>query len=749
METFAPLPFRRLTKLYSDTKQSCDVVAEQEKQQETPELVSLNRKFRIQKDRLIAWGIEWSDTAAIQGSIDESVAQAGLTETVTSVLGTIKDVLNEAERIQANDDSLHPSTKASEKTPALAGSDRTRSATDRTRYEDLLKDLTSSIDILYDLSRCRRAFHGGTFQSTGPEKSSESLKKAPMFAAGESNASELTLINPSTSSTLVEGNSPEASFMTGKLDLSDLVLPEEEPPPYFIGEVSKDTVGAPPLIGHLARAQTSTNPWRSASSKTQHVPVLVEYAYFDSAYRDTGVPPPMERLESFLHILSRRNASPPPPRNGLLNCLGYFEDPVQPRFGIVYELPSTVYNGPQDFRKKSDELRPASLLTILQAGSRSVNTPNPAPAASVPPLEDRFRMAYRIASEFSRIHSEGFLHKEVNSSKIMLFRNQTPALGKSRPSGFDLRSPYLASFDLFSEYNVDTSPRKPQGLNIYRHPEDPRFTGATGQSNKFQHDIYGLALMLIEIGLWLPLADIFKTKYTLEDFRVRLEDIWVKRLVSKCGTAYSHAVSDCLAFASQGLSDAFDPSQTPRRLYRNVLSRLQRCCLLDEADPIDEDISAAFGAHPLEKAGSLPAKPSDLSSRLNDLQQMAKQSVSNLKRSPSKKKTPPPPPPTRVRRSTKSAPTLTTLSAIPSSLSHNGSSSTLNTGRTRTPRAGSIASSGRSRSPAAKDTESEVYGTSASIAASAASVIQRAWRRRRAKLNFQEYRHKISKFQIF
>jgi hypothetical protein len=49
------LPYR-LTRLYSDSKHSADAVTEQE--DDVPELISLLRKFRIQKDRYIAWGLE-------------------------------------------------------------------------------------------------------------------------------------------------------------------------------------------------------------------------------------------------------------------------------------------------------------------------------------------------------------------------------------------------------------------------------------------------------------------------------------------------------------------------------------------------------------------------------------------------------------------------------------------------------------------------------------------------------------------
>jgi hypothetical protein len=130
METFS-----RLTQLYSDTKTSCDAVVEQDAKDAQPETNDLHRKFRIQKDRLITWGVDWSDNSkGKQGDIDESVDQAGLTETVTSVLGTIREISDEAEQLRTGapvgkSASGEKRQRASD-TPAWA-------AADRSRYEDL------------------------------------------------------------------------------------------------------------------------------------------------------------------------------------------------------------------------------------------------------------------------------------------------------------------------------------------------------------------------------------------------------------------------------------------------------------------------------------------------------------------------------------------------------------------------------------------------------------------------------------
>lgn len=154
-----PMP-RRLSKMYSDTKRSWDTVAEPPKVDVTPELTSLHRKLRIQKDRLITWGLEWSDTGAAQsGEIDESLEREGLGELVGSVMSSIKEISDEAERMRySGPSSPEPAPYGSD--AKTAGSTRDRwQAIDKTRFEELLQQLTTSIDTLYRLSASRSHAH--------------------------------------------------------------------------------------------------------------------------------------------------------------------------------------------------------------------------------------------------------------------------------------------------------------------------------------------------------------------------------------------------------------------------------------------------------------------------------------------------------------------------------------------------------------------------------------------------------------
>ena len=155
-------------------------------QQATENFGALHRKFRIQKDRLVTWGLEWDDEGkGAEGNIDETVARAGLTETVTSVLANVKEVTDELERVRSG------VSKPGEKfQPQIF---------DEERYADLLKDLTASIDTLHDLSRTRRALARGEHPTFSATAQPQPMSRATSLTKRQSKApsyEELSIIEP-------------------------------------------------------------------------------------------------------------------------------------------------------------------------------------------------------------------------------------------------------------------------------------------------------------------------------------------------------------------------------------------------------------------------------------------------------------------------------------------------------------------------------------------------------------------------
>ncbi|RDI86901.1 hypothetical protein Vi05172_g3311 [Venturia inaequalis] len=578
---------RRMARFYSDSKRPADLAIIDP--EPVPELVALHKEFAIQRDRLEAWGKEWGadNITTEQHHGHESFEREGVKETVHDVLENVKNVLDERERMSTGANLTGEREKKAIWGSADGVGDRRWSPTDRARYEQLAGELRTSIDLLYDISKNRKQLREGGYRGGGKSRS-EPIIPPPTSKSilGTRNYSESqeTLVNPVKNSRSSTQETAAGLQLPPRLDPAFLDLPEERPPPY-------DSVGVTPtrMIAHLRLPAPPSQLGDDIDFKT--VAVLIEYSPFDAGYRSTGVHVPTNRLDAFMNFFGRCGSLHDFLSYGTLQCLGYFEDPREARYGLVYELPKDA----------SHNERPTSLLKFLQSASRAMNSSN-RQLPPGPPLENRFRLAFNIMQAFSKLHGE-ILHKDVNSSNIIFFHKDPSAARNSPKSSYDIREPYISSFDLFSEYGIE-APSTAPGQNLYRHPEDPRvFNGVCGfcscrscKCPKSRFDVYGLGLLLLEIGHWTPLSDLYKVRYTLEEFKKRLETIWVGRLASKCGSIYMNVVRDCLEQSSRNLSE-----EDLRTLYGKWLRKLQKCCLIDE----DNDDTLTDPFTPLARAQSI------------------------------------------------------------------------------------------------------------------------------------------------
>lgn len=531
-----------LTLLYNDTKRKAAINVD--KQEPSPASAKLHRKLHAQTDRLVTWGLEWAEET--NDSIDESIERAGFTENVTNVLGNIKEILEQADRLSSS------------------GSDKI--VLNHDRYQDLLRDLTSSVDILYDLSASRRAIARGTYPNLADHPHDVSkrglhLSKTPFDAASFA-SSEKTLVNPQFTRPAL---SPYAG-LPANINPQALMLPAEGPPPY-------EYLGIPPtarMMGRLSKSlapESVRNVFKDVTD--EYVWVMVEFENYDPLYRDTGVSPPLERVEklaSSLNLLSSR---------ANLRLLGYVEDPQQPRIGLVYD-----YRPIQPLQ--SEEIRPVTLLNLILTATqakRPVDVSN-----ATPFLEDRFRIALRLVEKLRDLHVENYFHGNIHSESIVfLQQGQSP-----QPRQSELHRPVLSAFDMFSRNRIEYGDPSPVS-NITKHPGDKG--GEVDDVTAVRYDLYQIGLVLFEIGSWTPVSDYFKEKYTLKDFKLRLEKLYIPKLASKCGSLYMRAVQTCLRWA-----DNDDVGRIGiEAVYDSIVVKLQRCCLLDETEPLEvTQIPAGF-----------------------------------------------------------------------------------------------------------------------------------------------------------
>ncbi|MCJ1290540.1 hypothetical protein MMC34_002079 [Xylographa carneopallida] len=562
---------RRLTQLFADTKKSYENVVQT--QHNGPEASSLHLRLRIQKDRLIAWGIQWSDRSALAqaGDIDGSLDRAGISDLVASIMCSIRDLLDEAEGLSFSQPLEIPEIYGDVK---LLGKTRESSWTTNslTRLQEILRDLTTSIDTLCDLSRPR-------------------VEERSQYGAASTKSSDIDFVG-STSSTLVEKPSLHLSVVSNKgstqssdpkpINMTDQARIDEGR--LRLSKATTYATSSPPSYESVATgaedralAYLSSDPQHNSIGKSRldktgemPVPVLLDYGpHIQEGNARQLKPDDVRYQEISLFYESLRGYQ------GLLRLQGWTIDSERSRCAYVYELPPSHIMPSMSH----DNLQPRSLLSFLQNGG-DTDTNN------MPCLENRFRLALNIAVCMMLLHAKGITHRNVNSNNIVFFVD-----GKSIASDEKvwksrlIRTPYLTAFHQRALTTPTFGP-DPTFTSIYQHP-------SLGYSNqepyRYAHDQYSLGLILLEIGLWMPIGKFWKSKYTRHDFKTRLQDIYLKKLSAKCGDGYMKVVLHCLTAVERDLSSDQNGQLEPKtesdieaHFHQTVIVPLEKCCLIDD-----------------------------------------------------------------------------------------------------------------------------------------------------------------------
>ncbi|KAI1167386.1 hypothetical protein F5B18DRAFT_647638 [Nemania serpens] len=531
---------RRLSRLYNDTKKSSDFVQEPVQAADDPEIKALHRKLRIQKDRLVSWGLEWSDPNQ-SAEIDESLNEAGLTDLVGSIMATIKDILAEAEPLWLA--SKRPA--GNEKTAEKASGDRKGPLIvwDKNRFEDLVKDLTASIDTLCELSRTR---------------SSAALAVA---ASGK-----LTTSKPYTEDMRHYGSTRtqtprqiDPQSLTGLRSARAPSLSGSDPPRDRPQEISFMTRQAyAELMQHAAG-----RPWS---------PLLVEYADFDPIYSATGIMPEMTRFEKLSAGLQTESSRSPGAWIGLPLLLGYYEDMERSRLALIYYFPPT-FNA---VTFESTAQHPVDNLCTL---ANLLSRPN-----FEPTLEAKFRLAYNLANTVFDMHSRGITHGNLHASTIS-FGNTVA--GISGVNEVDIRRPLISCFDIFP--NSPSASYSSSTFLLHRHPLDPRTTSQSPlavNSDTKTLDLYSLAMMLVSIGLWTTLENLVPNLDSPS-----IPESVLGQLAIRCGTPYMRAVQACWNAVELELSRPGSGDEMIMQVQTRASGYLEACCILDGVSGFDDRLN--------------------------------------------------------------------------------------------------------------------------------------------------------------
>ncbi|KAI1413553.1 hypothetical protein F5Y13DRAFT_179318 [Hypoxylon sp. FL1857] len=546
MESFLPrggfqLPFqRRLSRLYNDTKKSSDFVKESAPSLDDPDIKALHRKLRIQKDRLVSWGLEWSDPNQA-AEIDESLSKAGLSDLVGSIMATIKDILAEAEPLWLASRQTGGSEKASEK----ASGDRKTPLIvwDKGRFEDLVKDLTASIDTLCELSRTR--------------SSAAASSRAALARSFKSTASTEDL-RPYGSTRIQTPQQIDIKTLTNLRSMQAMSISETE--------TVRDRPQEIFFMGKQAYVESTHRRGPQPSS-----PLLVEYAPFDPIYSATGIMPDMSRFEKLSAGLQTDSQRSPGSWIGLPLLLGYYEDMQESRLALIYQFPP-------GFNPVTFENLTQNPLDNLYTLKELLNRPD-----FEPTLEAKFRLAHNLVNTVFDMHARGITHGNLSASAIS-FCN-TVGNDPGLPVGeVDVRRPLVSSFDVFPEESAHNE-SQPTFL-LHRHPLDPRTTSQSplaSNSDTRTLDLYSLAMMLVSIGLWTQLENLVPNRASPS-----ISESVLHQLAIRCGTPYMRAVQACWNAVDQELAHPGSTEEILSQVQIRASRYLEACCILDGLSGLDE-----------------------------------------------------------------------------------------------------------------------------------------------------------------
>ena len=559
-QSFVP---RRISQLYADTKR----IYEHTIQQNVTNIpqTATHTKLRIQKDRLIAWGIEWEDSNAAQhGDMDDSLDRAGISDLVASIMSSIQDLLERADSIQPQRTISFPGAFANDKPTLTARQNPQWTTQDLDRLNDIVKDLTTSIDTLCDLSRSRQAL--------GQVRQFKALAQVPDVPVGPPTGKRDPGV-PERPDLIDLSRINEAWLQIPDEDVA--LAPSSSPPSYeSLAAGSEDRV--------LASMPASNAVEQGQQTEKTNLPVLLEYLPVIDVVSTKQAQPSPKRYDHLMQVQPTALAGLGPTYLGSLKLQGWVEDTRRSRIALVYEIPLPDLDPSLDHNRK---LKVFTLLSFLQHGADTDST-------NMPSLEDRFRLAFNLTSSLLHLHAKKLFHRNINSRNVIFFTNDdTDISGSIKPwKGGVIRRPFLSSFDQCSE-DVYWVLEEPFISNIYRHPNYER-----GRRSSFKslYDFYSLGLILLEIGLWMPVSKLWKTRYTRSDFKTRLQTIYTKKLAGKCGTRYMNVVEFCLTAADQDPvtkgtypfpSSQIDPlTASQNSLYWKAFKVLQKCCMIDVAD---------------------------------------------------------------------------------------------------------------------------------------------------------------------
>lgn len=257
---------------------------------------------------------------------------------------------------------------------------------------------------------------------------------------------------------------------------------------------------------------------RLKSDDGQESRVLVEWKCYDNRWTSNSGKELYLRIGELAQLLHH------PAKHGLaslrvLDCLGWFHDAQDCRFGFVFVITEN----------------PVSLFTLIPQSPQKGFLP--------PPLGLKFQLASMLAKCVHDIHAIGWLHKNISAHNIIF----SPSLGAMTSTV----APYLTGFNHSRTDEEKAFTEGPTNSNRHVEYQCPEYRASGNRTmRRFSrvHDYYSLGLVLLEIALWTPFNRIASRKSTLSPVELRqyILDNYIPMLGGMVGNAYRDAVRACL-----------------------------------------------------------------------------------------------------------------------------------------------------------------------------------------------------------
>ncbi|KAH6977241.1 hypothetical protein BKA56DRAFT_587963 [Ilyonectria sp. MPI-CAGE-AT-0026] len=283
---------------------------------------------------------------------------------------------------------------------------------------------------------------------------------------------------------------------------------------------------------------------RLSSRGQSDIPILVEWrdAFMDGRQQSTEAR--LDGLHDLLHAMytaetdSTELASWSEAKRqvefGVLECLGWTRTSASyDRLGLVFKLPTQHLP------------RPKSLNSVIEIARQQKK--------QAPPLGKRFDMAFGVASAMANIVAVGWLHRAVRSENMLSLDGQSSRVfligfTYSRPDDPSQEFSNLPQQPDWERYRpLKTSPSRSEDGNS-SDEEDNQGDKSDSETKTSTFgtaaaDMYGLGVVLIEIGLWRTARSLAKDA---NQFRTSRMKEFFEQLSPRCGDVYCDVIRRCL-----------------------------------------------------------------------------------------------------------------------------------------------------------------------------------------------------------